>query len=161
MKTTSKTRVILFLAMGMIMIYSLSCRHEPDVILNGGTTPVDPPPDTTLTEDPCDSNIVYFENQILPILNSNCATSGCHDAITAEENVILSSYANIFASIKLDTTFPYTNPSPANNKLYESLIQGGEEGMPYGLPPLPQYQIDLIYKWLQQGAQNNYCSSSA
>ena len=73
---------------GMIMLMLPACEHEP-------LAPVDPDPidtmgmDTmdvdTMGEDtmgiPCDPDVVYFDRDLLPILKSNCAKSGCHDAI--------------------------------------------------------------------------------
>lgn len=47
---------------------------------------------TPLTSHPCSPDTVYFEQQLLPILQSNCASPNCHDNITHEEGVWLTSY---------------------------------------------------------------------
>jgi hypothetical protein len=43
-----------------------SCTHDP-------IDPVDPP-----LAGACDLDTVYFQNNVLPVLVANCASSGCH-----------------------------------------------------------------------------------
>ena len=42
------------------------------------------------------SNPVCFESEVLPIFQTNCATSGCHDAASNQKGYILDSYDNLF-----------------------------------------------------------------
>ena len=56
----------------------------------GGNTP---------TGVPCDPDSVYFDNQVLPILVSNCAKPGCHDAASHQDGVVLSSYASLMSTV--------------------------------------------------------------
>ena len=84
-----------------------SCKHEPlwEEMTENPTDTTSNPIDTmtvdTNTVDttnmgvPCDSNVVYFDLQVLPILQSNCAFSGCHDATSAQDGVILESYESV------------------------------------------------------------------
>lgn len=75
---------------GIIFLISLSmvnCRHELPGSLYGGA-----PPTQSAT---CSADTVYFTNEILPMINSNCATTGCHDAISHTEGVTLTNYNNI------------------------------------------------------------------
>ena len=44
---------------------------------------------------PCDPDTVYFENEILPLIISSCATTDCHDKLTDEQEVLLVDYASI------------------------------------------------------------------
>ena len=83
------SRVVFRLAAVTVAVISLvvSCTHEPFLVEDEGTVPVDPG---------CTTNgKVCFESNVLPIFQSSCARSGCHDATTREEDYVLDSYANI------------------------------------------------------------------
>lgn len=108
-----------------------------------------PLPDTS---HPCDPDTVYFEMDVLPILNSSCAKSGCHDA-TAQEGVRLDSYAAVMAS---DVVSPF---NPFDSEMYEKINETDPEKI---MPPPPELplnadQKEIIRKWIAQGAQNLYC----
>jgi hypothetical protein len=108
-----------------------------------------PPPDTT---HPCDPDTIYFEMDVLPILNSGCAKSGCHDA-TAQEGVRLDSYAAAMAS---DVIRP---GNPNGSKLFEKITETDPDDIMPPPPdaPLNTAQVEIIRKWIAQGAQNLYC----
>jgi hypothetical protein len=131
------------------IIFIQSCKHEldyPDYTPN----PID-----TTTPPPIDS-LVCFESQILPLFVSNCAMSGCHDAITQEKNIQLTDYTNIMEEI-----VPY---AASSGDVMESILDGS-------MPPSPNAnltssQIALIQQWINQGAQNttncaNICDSTS
>ncbi len=142
----SYKRILLFTVPGIILLLSLnSCKHdipvsEIDVPVSGGT-------------QTCSTDTVYFQNKVLPLLNSGCAMSGCHDAITQKDGVNLTSYS------KIVSTGGVRPGDPANSKLYKVLNQSGSDRMP---PPpaaaFTQSQKDIIYKWILQGAKNNACN---
>jgi len=97
---------------------------------------------------------VYFKQTILPLVTSNCAKSGCHDAVSHKEGVILTDYTNIMREVKVS--------SPASSDLYKCLNETGDERM----PPAPASEFSLsnkalLLKWIQQGAKNNSCSNTA
>ena len=126
-----------------------SCKHEVPVLTV----------DTTPIPGPVANNGVCFESEILPLFQSNCAKSGCHDAATHTEDLILDSYANI---IRKDII-----PGKADNsKLYRVLFETGKDKM----PPTPNADLTaaqkaLIGKWINEGAKNttncnNTCDSN-
>lgn len=91
----------------------------------------------------CDTVTVSFVNQIKPIFIQNCATSGCHNAVSASSGYVFETYSQISDS----TTFLQalkaikhevgTSPMPKfQSKLNDSLIQ----------------QLEC---WLSQGRLNN------
>ncbi|MFN8289331.1 MAG: hypothetical protein U0U70_03620 [Chitinophagaceae bacterium] len=143
--------VILVVA-GMFILYA--CRHE---ILNpattgnggsGGSGGGNPLPVST-----CNPDSVYFANQVMPIISSNCTMSGCHDDITHADGVNLTTYTRIMKYVKAG--------NPGGSKLYTVLNKSGGDRMPP--PPRPALtaaQKALIQKWISQGAQNNSCISS-
>ena len=116
-----------------------ACKHEIPEAITGSTTPVSVPPG---------SNLVCFESQILPIFQSNCAKSGCHDAASRQKDYVFDSYANI---VKKDV-----RPGNAeNSKVYKVLFETGDKKMPR--PPNPDLTPDqkaLIGKWINEGAKN-------
>ena len=148
---------------GILLMFFLSaflpsCTHDPfspidpDPIDTTGN-PIDTIQDTTIV--PCDPNLVYFDMEILPILKSNCAKSGCHDAITHEEDIILDSYENVMNSEE-DLIRPY---NLNNSELYEVITENDADDV---MPPPPNQrltnaQIQLIAKWIQQGAKDLTC----
>lgn len=124
-----------------------------------GTTPVDTtdPGDTTQPRV-CDPDTVYFEQDVLPIFLSNCAMSGCHNANTAQKGVRLTDYSSII------NTGDVRAGRPDNSEVYEKMTDPDpDDRMP---PPssgvnLTQDQIDIIEKWILQGALNNSCDPNA
>jgi len=113
--------------------------------------------DTTFVEPPvgipCDPDTVYFENYILPLLQSSCGIIGCHDPASATEGVILTDYANIIATGGVRAF------NPENSELYEKITSDEPDEMmpPTPRAPLTPDQIDAVYKWIAQGALNNHC----
>jgi hypothetical protein len=102
---------------------------------------------------PCSPDTVYFTQQILPILVSNCSVPGCHDAASAQDGVVLTNYQSIMSTGEIEPG------DPNDSELYE-VITESDPGDRMPRPPqnpLSQQQIQLIYKWIQQGAKNNSC----
>ncbi len=127
-----------------------SCQHEPpvapEVVDNGGGGGPLP------ISEPCDTETVYFAQSILPLLASNCAGPGCHDAITHENGVRLFDYANIMEEV---------DPGDPDNSdlLTNGVWETGDNAMPPSPnTPLTPAQQNLIVAWIQQGAQNNSCT---
>jgi hypothetical protein len=98
---------------------------------------------------PCNPDTAYFQNDIFPIIISNCAKPGCHDGSGGEAQP-LTTYEQIMNIVKPG--------QPNQSKLYQVITQSGEDKMPpAGNTPLTSDQINLIYTWILQGAQNNWC----
>lgn len=86
----------------------------------------------------CDTENVTYSAEIQSIIESSCATSGCHNAGGSAPN-IYESYNNVKASVD-DGSF--------ENRV---LVQ---KNMPPGTP-LSDCNIALIEAWLEDGAPNN------
>ncbi len=130
----------------------LACQHDPFIQPNDPNNP-DPPP----TTGTCDPDSVYFQNQILPILVSNCTESGCHNALDQQDDVVLVSYQSLVSTVENATQNDFNE-----NKLMRVLLENDlEDRMPPSpKPALPQVQIDLLKTWLAQGGQNNACDEN-
>ncbi|MBK7407793.1 MAG: hypothetical protein IPJ40_06765 [Saprospirales bacterium] len=159
------SRLVVVVVIGALILLELfgasSCKHFPVEVIPD-PDPIDttinppPPPDDTLGM-PCDTNVVYFEQQILPILISNCAISGCHNVDSHQENVVLVSYESIMNTADVE---PFL---PGESKLYKVLIEDNpDKQMPQPpVQPLSAAQINLIATWILQGAQNLSCDPDA
>lgn len=102
------------------------------------------------------SDSICFVQDILPIFNSGCATTNCHDAATHEEGYILTSYTNITS--RSGSIIPF---NPDGSRLFRAIIQSGEDRMPpRPLAALPSEQIDKIRTWIEEGALNSDCPVS-
>lgn len=119
-------RIVLVLAAILSLMQSQGCKHEPVIVLTAA------------------DSAICFERDILPIFVTNCAKSGCHDAVTAEEELILNSWQGIMAGgIKPG--------DPSESKIFEE-IKGQMGGPKYG--NLNRDQKILIQKWIMLGAKN-------
>jgi len=63
-------------------------------------------PDAYTSETPyvvgnCNPDTMYYNRDIAPIILSNCATSGCHNATTAAHGINLSSYSSVISTGKI------------------------------------------------------------
>jgi mono/diheme cytochrome c family protein len=111
-------------------------------------TPVDP------GGIPCNPDTVYFNMDLLPILISSCAKSNCHDAASHKEGIILTDYNNVLQTGGIS---PF---NPDGSKLYRKINDNGEDIMPPPPDsPLSANQIQLVYKWISQGAKNLHCDN--
>lgn len=121
-----------------------SCKHET-VVPDFGQT----------VSSYCDPDTVYFVNNILPFLSTNCAQSGCHDAESAVHGIILASYDDVKNSGIIKPG------KPAESKLYTILNESNLRDI---MPPpstminLTDNQISEVAKWIDQGARNNACT---
>jgi len=147
-----------FLAAGLVVLLLPACKH--DTPLPGEPDP-DPDPMDTIpgggnTGDPCVPGTIYFGRDILPLLRSNCAKSGCHDAETAEEGIVLDSYQAVLASdvIKLSR--------PSDSEMIKKMKDNDPDDV---MPPPPNErmtaeQIALIQTWIEQGAKDLTCDDT-
>ena len=154
-----KKIVIALISVGTLLAF-FSCKHEPfETTTNSSTAGGNGTGGTGSTggsNNTCDPNKVYFQQQVLPILTSNCTMSGCHDVASHQKGVVLTTYDYVM------TTADVRPGNPAGSKIYKMITETDpSKRMPRGRPALSQDKIDLIYKWIQQGATNGSCINSA
>lgn len=103
---------------------------------------------------PVDTGIC-FSRDILPIFNSNCALSGCHNSISRKDGFDLTSYETIVAK-------DFRPGYPNRSEIYEVLVENDYDDRmpPPPAPKLPQEQIDLIYRWILEGGENKDCNGT-
>lgn len=136
-----------------ISIGLAACRHDP--MVPGGGTPNPNAP--VVTTQGCNPDTIYFENDILPLLISNCAMSGCHDAQTRADGINLTTYAGVISGGEVKPGNP--NGSDLYEKLVEDRLDKRMPPPPY--PALPTEKIAMVRKWIEQGAKNNACRDTS
>jgi hypothetical protein len=84
----------------------------------------------------CTGQTPTYNNDIKAIYNSNCATTGCHDAYSQAAGIDLSSYQTAIA---------------ANNDRILGCVEhnSGFSAMPKGMSKLTDTQIKKLYCWMQ------------
>jgi hypothetical protein len=148
-------RIAFVVLAGYLLMYSPGCTHDPFLV-----DPIDPIDtmgmDTMPIDSPfvaCEDGTIYFEYDVLPILVSNCSVPGCHDAVSHQEDIILTSYASVIASGEV-------KPFDLNGgKLFEKITDSDPDDRMPPPPriPLTQAQISTIATWILQGAQDLTC----
>ena len=97
----------------------------------------------------CDTSVVYFKEQILPLMQAKCVS--CHNVQKAKEGVMLDNFDNIKKTIRVK------NSSGVLKNELESVIR--TNFMPPGKhEKLTEIEKKLVYKWIKQGMQNNSCT---
>ena len=115
---------LIYLISLFIILLNISCRHNPIGIAN--------------------QPIVCFTSEVLPIIQSNCAKSGCHNG-RGETRLDLSTASGIRKNV---TPF-----QPFNSKLYTATVDTWGNIMPPSpSQPLPKDLRTIIYVWILQGA---------
>ena len=140
--------------LGLSALIFPACKHEilRDPINGGNPGGGGNPPATTN----CNADTAYFQQQVLPVIVSNCSMSGCHDAISHEEGIILTTYESIMSTGKIKPG------NPGDSEIFGKIITNDNDNR---MPPPPRNrltadQVEVIRKWIQQGAINNSCQSS-
>ena len=152
--------IIFIVAILSWMMSTQSCTHMPSVDMDPDMTDTtDNPIDTTMTDTtdvtPCDPDVIYFKRDILPIFRGSCAIVGCHDAVTAEQGVILDSYENVMNTGDID---PF---DLSGSDVYEMITEEDDDDV---MPPtgrLSNDKINLIAKWILQGALDLECDDTS
>jgi hypothetical protein len=111
---------------------------------------------SSCTNDPVNLDLVdtvCFESQVLPIIQSSCGVTGCHDAGTNEAGFSATNYESIIKLVK--------SGSPRDSKLYKVITDINGENF---MPPSPYTALSkesrtLIMVWIAQGAKNISCKS--
>lgn len=145
-KKAMKRHERLLLGLGICAVWGGGCTHAP-------WTPSGDEPPVVVVD--CEPDVIYFQQDVLPLLQSACAQSGCHDA-SAAEDIRLDSYAAIFQSGESNLVVP---GNPGASELWEVLVEDNPDKI---MPPPPASalnaeQIGRIWDWIEQGALNLSC----
>ena len=116
---------------GFLLVFMAGCKYDESYI---------PPPDPGVQ--------ISFKDEIIPIFNQSCNSSGCHNTGGfAPDLTPANAYDALIAGNYIDTL------ADAQSGLY--LWMSGDEGAP--MPPdgtIDAYNAKVLL-WMQQGAKNN------
>ena len=93
----------------------------------------------------CDTTSISYAHDILPILNTSCNTSNCHDAGGGTSGLDFTIFSVLQGQATADLMLNDINGT----------LGRGNHAMPKDLPKLAQCDINKITRWVNQGAPNN------
>ncbi|HZE83532.1 MAG TPA: hypothetical protein VE035_04445 [Puia sp.] len=127
------------LVIGAVILSFAGCSKTSEEELTGGNSV-------------CDTTSIQYARDIVPILQSICYD--CHGTgnTAGSGGILLQGYSNLKV---------YINSRPSGGPV--SYLEGnvthnsssGYTPMPYGLPKLPNCEVNTIAAWIHQGAPNN------
>ena len=133
----------------LITLLALSCTKYQ---ISGNQVAEQEPGLEPITVSNCDTDTAYFQNSILPLVVSSCATTGCHDQASHKDGVILTDYKSIIKTGEIKAG------DPNDSEFFETLTDDDDDLMPPPpYDPLNTEEIQLIRTWIEQGAKNNSC----
>lgn len=96
---------------------------------------------------------VSFSKQVQPVLQANCY--GCHQPAKAKGNYQMTSRKGLLQGGESGS--PAVVPGEAEKSHVLEMItpQGGKAEMPQGRPPLAAGDIELIRRWISEGAEDD------
>ena len=127
MKYMQKIKICLPVFLFMIIIFT-GCYKDKAELLYPNTQVVD-----------CDTIPAKFSNNILPIFQTYCAKSGCHDAASKQGGRTFTNYSEISDAINIIKT--------------RALVQ--KDMPPAPNTSLPDSNFNKLHCWLESGAPNN------
>jgi hypothetical protein len=127
---------------GLAIVFH-ACKHETQLLLTAPNVGI-----------PCNSDTVYFQNQILPLLVSTCGMSTCHNAQFHTLGYDLTNYEGISKLV--------VSKKPTASALY-LVITATDPTDKMPIQPAPIWspaQEALLKRWIEQGALNNVCNEA-
>ena len=95
---------------------------------------------------------VSFNNDVLPILVTNCAINGCHSGRTPEANFNLDASV-AYATLSKRGSGYIDTLTPRYSALYSAMVSVDSPMPPTGR--LDKCKLEVIEKWMAQKAKNN------
>lgn len=100
---------------------------------------------------------VSFQKQIRPILQRNC--EGCHQPASRQSGLSLADYQSFHEGGRKGAAF--VAGSPEKSVIISYLTGESKPQMPFGGRPLPDDQIELIRRWIREGAKDDSPANSS
>lgn len=104
----------------------------------------------------CGQKEISFKADVQPVLNQYCVE--CHTdggKGTEKSGLVLTSYEGLMKGTKFGAI---VKPGDTLTSAMLMLVEGRADPsikMPHGKAPLPKEKVDLLKKWVEQGAKNN------
>lgn len=108
---------------------------------------------TVRAAPPGGEEAVSFHRQVQPILRANC--QGCHQPAKAKGGYALTDFARLMQPGD-EGRRPVVPGHPDDSYLVQQISpRNGEASMPRGQPPLAEREIELVRRWIAEGARND------
>ncbi len=124
--------------LGLLLVVSLS------IALHSGSASAEDPAEKAPAEP------VSFHRDIRPILQAHC--QGCHQPAKADGDYVMTQFDRLVKGGESESA-AIVPGKPDESYLIEMITPAkGEAQMPQGKPPLAAEQLELIRRWIRQGA---------
>src|SRR6476469_4566329 len=97
------------------------------------------------------SRTVDFNSEVKPIFNKKCIT--CHGGVRRKSGFSLLFRADALANNKLGKPAIVPGDPEKSEMIRRLTLNDPEERMPYKHEPLSEKEIDILTRWIKQGAQ--------
>src|SRR4051812_12664740 len=100
-----------------------------------------------------DAPVSYYR-EVRPIFQQHC--QGCHQPAKPQGGYVMTSHADLLK--KTDRDLPGIVPGSVEKSSTIEVLLPGKEGkvrMPKGKDPLPRRDIEVVRKWVAQGAKDD------
>lgn len=104
-----------------------------------------------LAQQPGAGDAVSFRTQVAPILAKKCL--GCHNDQKAENGLNIKTYALLRKGGKALGDGIIEPGDPDGSYLIDVLLPEASPRMPLKLPPLPDGEIEILRRWIAEGAK--------
>ncbi len=96
---------------------------------------------------------VSFYGQLRPVFQANC--QGCHQPAKAKGGYVMTEFEKLFAPGETGDK-PIVAGQPDTSLLVKQITpKNGEAEMPKGKPPLAEHEIELVRRWIAEGAKDD------
>src|SRR5262249_54957763 len=99
--------------------------------------------------DPAAGPVSYYK-QIRPIFQANC--QGCHQPAKARGDYVMTAFDKLLAGGESGTLAVVAGHTEKSLLIEQITPQEGKAKMPQGKKPLDTQEIDLVRRWIAQGA---------
>jgi len=104
--------------------------------------------DEVLPLEPDPGELISFTGDIIPIFNSSCNQSGCHNGAGHTPDLQPSvAYESLWGGNYIDTILP------EQSDLYKWMA--GQKGLPMPIEGVNALYVSKVLQWIEQGALNN------
>ena len=96
---------------------------------------------------------ISYHKQVRPIFQAKC--QGCHQPAKANGDYVMTEFDRLLSGGESETKAIVAGKPDESNLLTLITIVDGEAEMPRGKKPLAESEIDLIRRWIEQGAKDD------
>lgn len=96
---------------------------------------------------------VSFYQQVRPIFQANC--HGCHQPSKAKGGYVMTSFQKLLAGGEKDGVAVVPGDLKKGSLIEQITPHKGEAEMPKGKPPLAEHELELVRRWIAEGAKDD------